>query len=61
MAQSSPAQPVITLTLPECDWLRIRASLICAAEDLAQARSDQESHYKGTYDLVKSELEPWLK
>jgi hypothetical protein len=59
MTSSSPAQP-ITLTLPECDWLRIRASLICAAEDLAQAKSDQESHYKGTYDLVKSGLEPWL-
>jgi hypothetical protein len=60
MASLSPVQPAITLTLPECDWLRIRASLICAAEDLAQAKSDQESHYKGTYDLVKSGLEPWL-
>jgi hypothetical protein len=61
MTLSSLAQPVITLTFPVCDWLRIRASLICAAEDLAQAKSDQESHYKGTYDLVKSGLEPWLK
>jgi hypothetical protein len=61
MTSSSPVQSAITLTLPECDWLRIRAALICAAEDLAQAKSDQESHYKSTYDLVKSELKPWLK
>ena len=60
MASSSPTQ-LITLTLPEYDWLRIRAALMCAAEDLAQAKSDQEIHYKSTYDLVKSGLEPWLK
>ena len=54
-------QNLITLTMTECHWLRIRAALICAAEDLAQSGSDQERQYKHTYDLVKLGLEPWLK
>jgi hypothetical protein len=51
---------LITLTMTEGHWLRIRAALLCAAEDLAQAGSDQEAQYKHSYDLVKLGLEPWI-
>jgi hypothetical protein len=54
------SQKLITLTMTECHWLRIRAALLCSAEDLAQVKSDQEKQYKHTYDLVKLGLEPWL-
>ena len=36
---------LITLTMTEGHWLRIRAALLCAAEDLAQAGSDQAPQY----------------
>lgn len=51
---------LITLTMTEGHWLRIRAALLCAAEDLAQAGSDQEAQYKHSYDLVRLGLEPWI-
>ena len=51
---------LITLTMTEGHWLRIRAALLCAAEDLAQAGSDQERQYKHSYDLVRLGLEPWI-
>jgi len=60
MNTTTPEQKVITLTLSECHWLRIRAALLCSANDLAAAGSDQERQYKHTYDLVKLGLEPWL-
>ena len=54
-------QKVITLTMAECHWLRIRAALICSAEDLAQAGSEQAAQYKHTYDLVRLGIDPWIK
>ena len=54
------AQKVITVSLAECHWLRIRAALICSAEDLAKVGSEQETQYKHTYDLVSLGLERWL-
>ena len=51
---------LITLTMTEGHWLRIRAALLCAAEDLAQAGSDQAPQYKHSHELVKLGLEPWL-
>lgn len=51
---------LITMTMTEGHWLRIRAALLCAAEDLAQVGSDQERQYKHSYDLVRQGLEPWL-
>lgn len=51
---------LITLTLTEDHWLRIRASLLCSAEDLAQAGSDQAKQYKHSHELVKLGLEPWI-
>lgn len=54
-------QKVITLSLAECHWLRIRAALICSAEDLARVGSEQEAHYKHTYDLVRIGIDPWIK
>ena len=51
---------LITLTMTEGHWLRIRAALLCSAEDLAQAGSDQERQYKHSYDLVRLGLEPWI-
>ena len=51
---------LITLTMTEGHWLRIRAALLCAAEDLAQAGSGQEAQYKHSYDLVRLGLEPWI-
>lgn len=53
-------QPVITLTLSECHWLRIRAALLCAAEDLSQVQSSQEAQYLHTYELVKLGIAPYL-
>jgi hypothetical protein len=53
-------QKVIRLEMTECHWLRIRAALLCAAEDLAKAGSVQEAQYKHTYDLVRLGLEPWF-
>ena len=54
-------QKVITLSLAEGHWLRIRAALICSAEDLAKVDSDQEAQYKHTYDLVRLGIEPYIK
>ena len=54
------SKTAITLTMAEGHWLRIRAALLCAAEDLAQAGSDQEAQYKHSYDLVRLGLEPWI-
>lgn len=54
-------QKVITLSLAECHWLRIRAALICSAEDLAKVGSKQEAQYKHTYDLVRLGIDPWIK
>ena len=54
------SQKVITVSLAECHWLRIRAALICSAEDLAKVGSEQEAQYKHTYDLVRLGLEHWL-
>ena len=51
---------LITLTMTEGHWLRIRAALLCAAEDLARSGSDQEPQYKHSYDLVRLALEPYL-
>lgn len=51
---------VITLSLTADHWLRIRAALLCSAEDLAQQGSDQERQYKHSHELVKLGLEPWL-
>ena len=51
---------VITLSMTESHWLRIRAALLCAAEDLAQAGSDQAPQYKHSHDLIKLALEPYL-
>ena len=51
---------LITLTMTEGHWLRIRAALLCAAEDLAQAGSDQAPQYKHSHDLVRLGLEPWI-
>lgn len=53
-------QRTITLTLSENHWLRIRASLLCSAEDLASVESDQEAQYHHTYTLVRDGLAPWL-
>ena len=46
----------ITLTLDEFDWLRIRAALLSAAEDLSKVNSDQEEQYFRTYKTVKNSL-----
>lgn len=51
---------LITMTLTEGHWLRIRAALLCSAEDLAQVGSDQAKQYKHSHELVKLGLEPWL-
>lgn len=51
---------LITMTLTEGHWLRIRAALLCSAEDLAQVDSDQAPQYKHTHELVKLGLEPWI-
>lgn len=51
---------LITMTLTEDHWLRIRAALLSAAEDLAQEGSDQARQYKHSHELVKVGLEPWL-
>jgi hypothetical protein len=53
-------QSVITLTLAECHWLRIRAALLCSAEDLSQVQSPQEAQYLHTYELVKLGIAPYL-
>lgn len=53
-------QAVITLSLAECHWLRIRAALLCAAEDLSQVQSSQEDQYRHTYELVKLGIAPYL-
>jgi hypothetical protein len=53
-------QAVITLSLAECHWLRIRAALLCAAEDLSQVESSQEDQYRQTYELVKLGIAPYL-
>jgi hypothetical protein len=53
-------QAVITLTLAECHWLRIRAALLCAAEDLSQVGSSQEDQYRHSYELVKIGIAPYL-
>lgn len=53
-------QAVITLSLGECHWLRIRAALLCAAEDLSQVQSSQEDQYIHTYELVKLAIAPYL-
>ena len=50
-------QPVaVTITLTEFDWLRIRASLLSSAEDLAQVDSPQAPEYFNTYKRVKDLL-----
>ena len=47
----------ITLTFNEFDWLRIRASLLSAAEDLsATPNTEQENQYFSTYKKVKNGL-----
>ena len=46
----------ITLTLSECDWLRIRAALLSASEDLAKVGSAQEQQYFKSYLKVKNAL-----
>ena len=51
---------VITLSLTADHWLRIRAALLCSAEDLAQQGSDQARQYKHSHELVKLGLEPWM-
>jgi hypothetical protein len=51
---------LITLTMTEGHWLRIRAALLSSAEDLAQAGSDQAPQYKHSHELVRLGLEPWL-
>jgi hypothetical protein len=51
---------LITLTMTEGHWLRIRAALLSAAEDLAQAGSDQAPQYKHSHELVRLGLEPWI-
>lgn len=61
MNTTTTGQKIVTVTLSECHWLRIRSALLCAAEDLAAAGSDQAHQYKHSYDLVKLGLEPWLR
>ena len=51
----------ITLTLDEFDWLRIRAALLSAAEDLSKVNSDQEEQYFKTYKTVKDSLTPFFQ
>ena len=51
----------ITLTLDEFDWLRIRAALLSAAEDLSKVNSDQEEQYFKTYKTVKNSLTPFFR
>lgn len=46
----------VTITLSEFDWLRIRASLLCSAEDLSQVDSPQTDQYFNTYKKVKDAL-----
>jgi len=41
------------MELTQFDWLRIRRALLSAVNDLADASSDQELDYLGTYDAVK--------
>ena len=50
----------ITLTLDEFDWLRIRAAVLSAAEDLSKVNSDQEEQYFKTYITVKNALAPFF-
>ena len=58
--RNQPAE--VTITLSEFDWLRIRASLLNSAEDLAQvdspidAPSTQTAQYFNTYMKVNSAL-----
>ena len=44
------------MELTQFDWLRIRAALLSATNDLADAGSDQEQQYAETYDAVKAGL-----
>ena len=44
------------MELTQFDWLRIRAALLCSAEDLAAVNSDQEQQYAETYNAVKAGL-----
>ena len=52
----SMSQKVITVSLAEEHWKRIRASLLSSAEDLAQADSPQARFYKHTHDLIKQAI-----
>ena len=56
LAMNSTYTNLITMTMTEGHWLRIRAALLCSAEDLAKAGSDQEKQYKHTHELVKQAL-----
>lgn len=55
-----PGQKAITLTMAECHWLRIRASLLSSVNDLASADSPLESQYAHTHKLVKLAIDQYL-
>ena len=44
------------MELTQFDWLRIRAALLCSAEDLAAVNSNQEQQYAETFEAVKAGL-----
>lgn len=53
-------QKIITLTLSEFHWLRIRGALLREAERLTQEDPTQAAQYRHSHELVKLGLEPWL-